>query len=55
MALSLSFITKLPGGHKKANRLLCEVLLARSSLAVLDLQVSRATAAGMSLAPGHIP
>ena len=41
MALSLSFISQLPGGHKKAKRFLCEIILATSSLTILDLWFSR--------------
>ncbi|XP_030668345.1 uncharacterized protein LOC115835086 [Nomascus leucogenys] len=37
---------ELPGGHKKAKGFLCDIILARSSLTNLDLQVSMATAAG---------
>lgn len=36
MALSLSFVASLPGGHKKVKRFLCEVMLARSSFTILD-------------------
>lgn len=55
MAFSPSFVAQLPGGHKKAKRFLCEVILATLSLIILDLWVSRATTTGMSLAPGRVP
>lgn len=55
MAFSLSFVAQLPGGHKKAKRFLCEVILATLSLIILDLWVSRATTTGMSLAPDRVP
>ncbi|XP_025248455.1 uncharacterized protein LOC112629184 [Theropithecus gelada] len=46
---------QLPGGHKKAKGFLCDIILARSSLTNLDLQVSMAIAAGTSLAPDCVP
>lgn len=55
MAFSLSFVAQLPGGHKKAKRFLCEVILATHSLIILDPWVSRATTAGMPLAPDCVP
>lgn len=55
MAFSVSSVAQLPGVHKKAKRSLCEVILATPSLIILDPWVSRATAAGMSLAPDRVP
>lgn len=41
---------------KKKQKFLSEVILARSTLTILDLlQASRATASGMSLAPNYVP